>query len=311
MSGTGGASASAGDLLAAEAALGVALRTGDRSGITLLGLGEVSTVLGWPPDAPVLVCKRLPPMRSVDEFRAYAEVVDRYMSELTAAGVRVVPTELRCVRRPDGAVIGFHVQPVLPAGSIGVEVLRRARPQHSHPMVAAIIEAVAGATSEQLGIDAQLANWAWLDGHAHQLDLTTPFLLGPDRRPAFDLAPFLAALPAIARPVVRREIEALILRWMTARGALTDLAANVIKEHLDPWLPVVLAEVNRRVSPPVTVEEAARVHAKDRRLWPLLLRLEKGNRWWQQRVRRRPYEFLLPDRTTYADGPSWPAATRC
>ena len=45
----------------------------------------------------------------------------------------------------------------------------------------------------------------------------------------------------------------------------------------------------------------ARVHADDRRLWPLLFRLEHVNRWWQRRVRRRPYEFLGPERTTYQE----------
>ena len=45
-----------------------------------------------------------------------------------------------------------------------------------------------------------MSNWAWLDGEPWQLDLTTPFLLDERRRPAFDLTPFLAVLPARSAP---------------------------------------------------------------------------------------------------------------
>ena len=156
-------------------------------------------------------------------------------------------------------------------------------------------------TDDRLGIDAQLSNWMWLDGEPWQIDLTTPFLLDDADAPELDLAPFLAPLPAVVRPVVRREMTKLILRWTTARGALLDLAANLLKDGLDPWLDPVLERVNARVDPPITRDEARRVYTEDRRLWPLLFRLEHANRWWQRRVRRRPYEFLLPERTTYEE----------
>jgi hypothetical protein len=152
-----------------------------------------------------------------------------------------------------------------------------------------------------VGLDAQLSNWMWLDGEPWQLDLTTPFLLDERRRPAFELAPFLAALPAVVRPVVGRAMTKLILRWTTARGSLLDLAANLVKENLTGWLEPALAIINAHVDPPVTRAEAERVHAQDRRLWPVLFRLQRVNRWWQRRVRHRPYEFLLPERTTYEE----------
>ena len=90
-------------------------------------------------------------------------------------------------------------------------------------------------------------------------------------------------------------------RWTTARGALLDMTASLLKERLDAWVDPVLTEVNARVAAPISQSEAARVHASDRRLWPLLFRLERANRWWQQNVRRRPFEFLVPERTTYEE----------
>jgi hypothetical protein len=65
----------------------------------------------------------------------------------------------------------------------------------------------------------------------------------------------------------------------------------------------VLDEVNAHVDPPVTREEARKLYTADKRLWPVLLRLQRANRFWQQRVRRRPFEFLLPEHTTYEEAP--------
>lgn len=289
------------DLEALEADVSHALSSGDVDKLRLVGHGEISIVLGWPPTDPVVACKRLPPFSDLAAFEKYRDVVLRYVDELRRRGVRVVDTELQHLVRGDGRVIGFHVQPLLPSEALAIEVLRRAPPANGHPLLEAVVDTVARATTERVGIDAQLSNWMWLDGEPWQLDLTTPFLLDERRRPAFDLSPFLAALPAVVRPIVGQEMTKLILRWTSARGSLLDLAANLIKEDLTGWLVPALAIINARVDPQVTKAEAERVHAQDRRLWPVLFRLQRVNRWWQRRVRQRPYEFLLPARTTYEE----------
>ncbi|MFM8238583.1 MAG: DUF6206 family protein [Actinomycetota bacterium] len=287
-------------LLAVEAAVARAIATRDASGLRLLGHGEISVVLGWPADAPTVACKRLPPFDSRADFAAYAEVVERYVAGLRTAGVRVVDTEVRGVPRPDGRIAGFHLQPVLPAAEIGTAVLAAGDPRVGHPLIGAVVDAVVAAGSDRLGVDAQLANWWWHDGEARQLDLTTPFTFTAGGRPELDLTPFLRILPVVLRPVVRREMVKLMGRWRTPRGALADVVANAMKVGLQPWVDPLLARVNAVVDPPVTVEEARRMLADDARLFPLLLRVERANRWWQQRVRRRPYEFLLPESTTYS-----------
>lgn len=288
------------DLENLEAEVARALEDGDPSRLRILGHGEISLVLGWPADGPRVACKRLPPFPSSASFDAYAAVVRRYIDELRSGGISVVDTDLRHLVRSDGTVIGFHVQPVLPAELLGVEVLRRSQPDIAHPLLPAVVDAVVGVTTPTLGVDAQLSNWVWMDGEPWQLDLTTPFLL-EDGRLAFDLTPFLCALPAVVRPVVRRQMVQLVHRWTSARGALLDMAANVRKEGFDEWLDPVLHHVNGRVEPPVTRDEVVGVNTSDERLWPVLLRLEQVNRWWQRRVRHRAYEFLLPKRTTYEE----------
>lgn len=287
------------DLRRLDADVGRAIAAGDASGLALLGHGEISIVVGWPAAAPELACKRLPPFPSATAFEAYRELVERYVAGLRGAGVRVLDTEVRSVGRPDGTVTGFHVQPVVPAASLGTAQLAAADPARGHPMVAAVVDTVRRGTTPDHGIDGQLDNWSWIDGEPVQLDLTTPFVLRPDGRPALPMAPFLASLPAAVRPVVRREMAHLITRWTTPRGVLVDLVANLYKTGLDAWVEPVLAEVNGAVAPAVTAAEAHRVHVGDRRLWPLLLRLQKAERWYRHHVRRQPYEFLLPASTTY------------
>ena len=293
-----------GELRALEAEVSAALATQDVDRLPLLGHGEISLVLGWPPGEPRVACKRLPPFRDVAAFERYAAVVRRYIDELRAGGVRVVETELHHMVLPDRRVVGFHVQPVLPAQALGTAVLRSASASDGHPVLGAVADAVLGATHPRLGVDAQLSNWAWLDDEPWQLDLTTPFLLDGRGRPAFDLTPFLAVLPAPVRPLVRREMVTLMRRWTTARGALLDMTASLLKEGLDRWVDPVTTEVNFRVTPPISPEEATRLYHSDRRLWPLLFRLERANRWWQNRVRRRAFEFLVPERTTYEEAHS-------
>ena len=287
------------DLLAVEAAVADAIARRDPSGLCLLGHGEISVVLGWPTSSPVVACKRLPPFDSEADFAAYTAIVDRFVAALRSSGVRVVETEVRGVRRSDGRIAGFHLQPVLPAAEIGTAVLAAADPMVGHPLVGAVVDAVVAAGSDRLGIDAQLANWWWHDGEAWQLDLTTPFTFAADGTPELDLTPFLRILPAVMRPVVRREMVKLMGRWRTPRGALADTAANALKAGLDVWVVPILERVNAVVDPPVTREEARAMYDEDRKLFPVLLRAERANRWWQQRVRRRPYEFLLPETTTY------------
>jgi hypothetical protein len=217
--------------------------------------------------------------------------------------MHVVDTDVRAIDRDDGKVVGFHIQPVLPSDALVLAILRTTEPAPDHPMIAAIVAAVDAATDGRMGVDAQLANWVWSDDKVHQLDLTTPFVLGADDGPAFDMKPFLDIMPAPIRGIVRKELIKLLHRWMTARGALLDLVANAYKEGLDAWVPSLLATINAAVDPPVTAAEARTTLKEDARIFPVLLRLERVQRWWQQRVRRRPYEFLLPDHTTYEHPP--------
>ena len=100
-----------------------------------------------------MACKRVPPFRDRATFERYREVVLRNIDELRAAGVRVLDTEVRVVSH-DGRLVGFVVQPLLPADTLGEAVLKASVPSAEHPLVVAMVDHVLTATTDRRGVDA-------------------------------------------------------------------------------------------------------------------------------------------------------------
>lgn len=297
---------------ALEARVSAALGRGDDEGLTVLGYGEISCVLSWPPGQGARACKRLPRFRDQASFDAYRSIFDRYVAALTAAGIVVEPTELHAVRRPDQALVGYLVQPLVPFDHLAPSVLGRldptadtGRPTGGRALLASIADAVVGAVTPTVGLDAQISNWVWRDGRLTYLDLTTPMLRSPAGAIELDTGLFLARMPWLVRPPLARfVVPGIVATYHQPRSILVDLVGNLVKERLERWMPTALEVANAALAAaapdvaggraPIAPEEARRYYASDKRLWGLLQAVSKADRAWQRRVRRRPYEFLLP-----------------
>jgi hypothetical protein len=228
-------------------------------------------------------------------FDAYRQTFLAYLEALRERGVDVVETELIPIEGEDGTVVGYAIQPIFPRENLAPAVLRGQDPAAGHPLVDAVVETALAVVGPRLGIDAQLSNWIWEGGRLMYLDVTTPMIWAEDGRPLLDLDLLVRALPAIARGPVRRFLGPRILDgYRDRRGVANDLLGNLIKERLDPWIPLFLDPVNRSVSPPITEEDVRSYYRSDARLWETLLRIRRLDRAWQRHVRRRAYEFLLP-----------------
>ncbi|MFM2078179.1 MAG: hypothetical protein RJA49_2069 [Actinomycetota bacterium] len=286
------------DLAVVEAAVAEAIHRKDPSNLRILGHGEISIVLGWPTDAPSHALKRVPPFRGRAQAEQYMAVVESNLQLLRDADVPIWPTTLHVTERADGSAVVYHRQPVAPGEQVGTNVLRAATPSADHPLLAAIVRHAAAVVRPGVGFDVQAANWIWDGTAAHQLDFTSPFLLdetGKDLR--FDTSGFLREYPAVLRPVLKRELLKVIVRYTTAEGAIGDLVGNLQKEELHDWVDPAI-EAARRAG--VTIDRAAttKMFEDDKKLMPLTLKLRKGQRWWVTHTGRR-YETLLPERTTY------------
>jgi hypothetical protein len=274
-----------------------ALSSGDERGLPVLGYGEISLVLSWPPGGGRFACKRLPPFRSRERLDAYRATLDDYLKALGAAGVRVVETEMRAVELHDGSVAGYVVQPMLPADHLATTTLRLADPEAGHPLIEAVASAAAAAVGPHLGLDAQLANWTWDGDELTYFDVSTPLIWSPEGDSQLDLDLLADAYPAILRWPLRRFVAPGILdTYRDLRKVYLDLAGNLLKELLEGWLPAFLDRFNAHLDEPLTEDEVRRHYRSDARLWAALLRIRRLDRAWRRRVRRRPYPFLLPGR---------------
>ena len=292
---TGLAGLSDDELRRLEDLVEAALSSGDERSLPVLGYGEISLVLSWPPGDGRFACKRLPPFRSRERLDAYRATLDVYLKALGAASVRVVETEMRAVELHDGSVAGYVVQPMLPADHLATTTLRPADPEAGHPLIEAVASAAAAAVGPHLGLDAQLANWTWNGDELTYFDVSTPLIWSPEGDSQLDLDLLADAYPAILRWPLRRFVAPGILdTYRDLRKVYLDLAGNLLKERLEGWLPAFLDRFNAHLDEPLTENEVRRHYRSDARLWAALLRIRRLDRAWRRRVRRRPYPFLLP-----------------
>jgi len=270
----------------------VALVTDDRSGIDVLGYGEISTVLRLTVDERSYACKRLPPFHeaSIDRYRAACTA---YLVALGERGIRTASSTIEMVATEHGPAV-YCVQPI--EDRLLVDHLRDADPDEVVALAARLVAAIAAVIDERHGLDAQISNWALdTDGGFVYIDVTTPLIRDEAGEEMLDTDLFLASLPALLRPVVRRLLLREILsHYYDARAALVDLIGNLKKERLGVAIPPFLSAANRAVDPPITKKEIDRYYRSDALMWEVLQRLRRTDRWWQRTVRNRTYPFLLP-----------------
>ena len=270
-----------------------ALVTGDQTGLEVLGYGEISLVVVLDTPEGRFACKRLPLFEDQASFDRYAEVFGKYVTALRAAGINVLASEL--IQVPDAIpVVAYCVQPILHAASLGVPI---ARGPDAQMFVEAVVDVTAKTIARTVGLDAQISNWALVDGDVMYLDVTTPLLRDDSGAEQLDLELYVASLPWLMRAPVRRFLLDDILRtYYSQRGALLDLVGNLLKERLDDVVPQAIAAANVHVNPDITIDEVRSNYRRDALMWGLLQRLRLIDRGWQRYVRRRTYPFLLPPR---------------
>ncbi len=279
-------------LIDLERQVGDALISDDRSGIDVLGYGEISTVLRLTVDGRSYACKRLPPFPE-NAIGPYREACTAYLVALGERGIRTASSTIEIVPTEGHSVI-YCVQPI--EDVLLVDRLRTAGPDEVATLADRLVAVIDEAIDERLGLDAQISNWALdSDGEFVYIDVTTPLIRDDDGNEMLDTDLFLASLPAFLRPVVRRFLLGEILsHYYDARAALLDLIGNLKKERLGDAIPVFLDAANRVVDPPITDKKIDRYYRNDAVMWEVLQRLRKSDRWWQRTVRRRGYPFLLP-----------------
>jgi hypothetical protein len=272
-----------------------AIDSGAANGLRVLGYGEFTLVLGWPTERPTLAVKRLPLFRDETQLDCYRDVLDRYVECLRGRGVPVLPTALH--RAPTRDLAGIHaylVQPLVARENMLNVALRKAEPEEAADALETLVDMVMSCVDERVGLDAQAANWA-IDGQVlATVDVSTPLLRDTAGRDELDLDLFSSIYPAAVRHVLARVAPRVMAQYHDPRTILVDAASNLMKERHERWIPTLIATANARVAPPITEREVRRYFIRDRRFWLLMQWLRRTDRAWQRRIRRRPYQFLMP-----------------
>ncbi len=290
------------ELAELEYSVGLALRSGDASRLRLLGEGEISLVLGAGATVgadPVWACKRLPPFATESAADLYAVGIERYVDTLVGRGIKVLDTDVRRVSGTDGGVVLYCVQRGLPTATLAVNIAHTDR-ERAASLIVEIVDAALGTVDTTVGLDAQLSNWAIIDDQLTYFDITTPLLRGPDGTSLLDSEVFLVSMPwALRAPIRRFVLPTIIERYHDPRTVTLDLASNLRKEGLAGLVAVVLNAVAGRIEPPLTEREVGQDRRSDARTWATLQAVRRVDRAWQRSIRRRPYPFLLPTRSSH------------
>ena len=178
-----------------DATVEEAIRVGAPRGLRVLGYGELTLVIGWPTEAPVVAVKRLPPFTDADRLDAYAGLLERYVDILRARGVSVAHTEIRSHPGPRGTARAYLVQPLVPHEQHLNVVLAGAEETRARELLEAVVENVHCCTDETVGFDAQAANWWVEDDGLGYFDVSTPLLRDHDGRELLDVSLFLSVYP--------------------------------------------------------------------------------------------------------------------
>jgi len=266
--------------------------------LEVLGYGEISCVVAWREGDATWAMKRLPDFPDMAALERYRACFDEYTRSLAEGGISVVASELQVI---EGArSIAWCVQPILDGKGLGPSFLAAASEEKATALFTKLLDTIERVVSPRLGLDGQLSNWFVEEGaegiSLQYLDITTPMLRDAGGQDRLDLSIFMASLPWIMRPIVRRFMLREILdKYYDPRGIVLDLLGNLKKEKLDRFLPIFLPLANARFSgKPFSEAEITRYYERDAADWALLQRARRIDRAWQRNVRRRKYPFLIP-----------------
>lgn len=278
-----------------NAAMEHAFATGDESGLDVLGYGEITTVVRWPGAQRPVACKRLPPFGDPIGYEQYCHCFDTYILDLAQAGIKVIESAVQTIEKPDGIRIAFCIQPALPPEDLVTSILHEASSEQGERLLDSILDRIRTTVCQRTGLDGQLSNWMVDRDDLVYLDVTTPMVRQADGSELLDTDLFLAAAPGPIRGLLKRFIlKDMLDKYHCPRGVVKDMIGNLYKERLTRWIPYLMEKANAWVSPPLTPDEIRNYYVWDARIWVLWQGLRRLHRFWNRRMLRRAYPFLLP-----------------
>ena len=250
-----------------------------------------------PNDAPIAVYKRLPPTRDRPRLERYLQRVGSYIDQLERRDVRVVKTDGEIVESASGRFSLILRQPLIDHRALGPSVLKRRRPSQYDDVLNAIFEATHRGVANDVGLDAQLSNWAWIGGGVVQIDVSTPFLRDGRGRSQLDTGLILLSFPRLLRAPLRWFVlPAVIRRYHDLRSCFIDFAANLYRERMEEWIEPAVHCANHFPIKTITLEEVTAYYQADAKTWEFMYQAKKFQKKTVE-LFGGGYPFILPPPT--------------
>lgn len=266
--------------------------------LNTLGFGELGVPLAWPEVEPTLCVKRLIGTDTRPESEFLFDRIRQYVDGL-APHMGIAPTELRLLTDDAGRYVTYLIQPILPKAELVETILEQAEPEKDHPVVLAVRDAcIAAIDVGRAAPDSQFSNFAWDGAQLTFFDIGTPFLFHPDGSFDEGFGATLNTMPAILRPIGKREACRISQEMGGRRGNLEHAAISIARMGLDAWLDPVIETLNDVLDEPLDAATIRERTAKRHKDMIQLKKIMKLQRAWQTKVRRRPYDFFITDSWT-------------
>lgn len=283
------------ELAAVERAFDTAFEKRSVEHMKVLGFGEISVSIGWPTNNPSIVLKRLIAPEDWDRAETDIAQIRDYIEQIEACGVKVVPTELRIVKRSDGGPAPYIIQPLIPREYLAEAVLEESAPQIDHPMIEAVCEACLKGCTAEHSIDPQIPNFAWYENEVWLMDISTPMLFKPDGSLASDIDPILRTLPGVLSPATKPAIRKIYGYYYSPRGALMQSMVFLHRIGEEDWIDAVAETYNKKLDEAIDLKVISDRYAKQIKEFPRLKRMTMLKRWWVERVKGRRFQYLITD----------------
>ena len=311
------------DLVKFEKALDPQNLGGSDVPVSILGYGEISTVLDIALEKHrSFAYKRMPLFHSDQEVKQYCDLYQAYVKLLDERiGVSVVPSEIVTINNSrNGRDVVYIVQRKLDSNCIGHKTIHQLPETEVHRLVLKVLEnlkKVFDFNKEHqdvlaVGIDGQMSNWGIVDldpGSSRlpdeiklvYIDTSTPFLQ-KEHVEQLDTELFLRSAPSFLTWLLRLFfLEDVVTRYYSFRSVCVDLIANMYKEQRPDLVPGLItitneffsSEINSGEFKPVFEKEVKSYYQEDALIWRIYLafrRIDRRLHLW----RGRDYPYILP-----------------
>ncbi len=301
--------------------------------VKILGIGEITTTIELVGDgAPrrknprksghiSLAVKKAPSFPSRESAEAYQRLCYEYEDFLSEKlGIQTPYAQHSLIAGREGRWLVYNLQEKLPQKSIACLIIQVAEQNLIEELFLRLLNELKKVffwnlehPEYQIGLDAQISNWALLEFRPEKtrleecepllyIDTSTP-MIRKHGKEQLDTEVFIKSIPLILRPIIRWTLLQEVLdRYYRPRDVILDLIASFITHHrpdlvkrmvelANQWMGSELKELNLA---PFHPGQIFRYNQQDVLIWKFFRQMKRMDKFITEKILGRTYEQRLP-----------------